>query len=609
MKTYGPWAEIKLSRFTWFGILAAFCIGIQLTGCATTNAMKQANTNASKALSHSQALSHQLAVEKKARKVQVKKLNSKLASLARSQSGLARQLAMINQRLTASEKHWRQRFSQNKARTRLLAKTVKAQKFSNSSAHFMSQLIKRVKVAASHPYKSPQPVSPALRKLHFKSYNQLHFNGRITGWPVGSRFKPSFYPAGYLFHHAVKIYLLKDGKPVPLKLSVNDFNFGSALAKKLSSPVPLAGFSLYYPFNPGHGINEFLSFLGASYFRALGQNQAWGLSARGLAIDTAVPHHAEEFPYFKDFWIVPPKRNAKKIVFYAQLDSPSYVGAYRFIVHPGSQTVVNVSLVLYARKTVKRLGIAPLTSMYLQGGNGGQRFNPLVRAAHDSDGLSIETHKGRWLWIPLHNPKRLVVDKMPFSDIKGFGLMQRARKYADYQAWGMKYQKRPSAWIKPTGGNWKKGHIVLIELPTNTQTNDNITAFWEPSSQPKPGHPMTFKYQISWQGNHLTLPSSVGRVVRTRYGHTKGNKETYIIDFKGGDLTGLPGWVHLKPVVKLQGHASLNKSWVTKNASTGDWRLEFTVQPKGNAPVSIQAYLAYDKRILTETWKTQLHAQ
>lgn len=607
MRIFGLRAGNRLSRFTWIGVLVSICIGSQLTGCATPNAMKQANTNAHKALSQSQALSHQLAMEKKARKRQVSKLNARLQSLSRSQSGLAHQLAMINRRLTSSEKRWSQRFSQNKAQTKLLSTTAHAGQVTGSGTHFMAQLIKRVKLAASHPYKPPQTISPALSQLHFKAYNQLQFKGKITGWPAGSQFKPSFYPAGYLFHHAVKIYLLKDGKPVRLKLPVKDFNFGSSLAKKLSNPVPLAGFSLYYPFNPRHGINEFLSFLGASYFRALGKNQSWGLSARGLAIDTAVPHHAEEFPYFRDFWIVPPKRNAKKIVFYAQLDSPSYVGAYRFVVHPGSQTVVNVSLVLYTRKTVKRLGIAPLTSMYLQGGNGGKRFNRLVRAAHDSDGLSIETRKGHWLWVPLHNPKRLVVDRMPFSDIRGFGLMQRARKYADYQAWGMKYQKRPSAWITPTGGDWNKGHIVLIELPTNSQTNDNITAFWEPVSQPKPGQPMAFKYRISWQGDHLALPSSVGHVVRTRYGRAKGNKETYIIDFKGGGLAGVPGWVHLKPVVKLQGHASLVNSWVAKNTSTGDWRLEFTVQPKGNATVSMQAYLAYDKRTLTETWKTQLH--
>ena len=44
-------------------------------------------------------------------------------------------------------------------------------------------------------------------------------------------------------------------------------------------------------------------FLGASYFRALGAGQHYGLSARGLAIDT-VGGQGEEFPRFAEFWIV-----------------------------------------------------------------------------------------------------------------------------------------------------------------------------------------------------------------------------------------------------------------------------------------------------------------
>lgn len=109
-----------------------------------------------------------------------------------------------------------------------------------------------------------------------------------------------------------------------------------------------------------------VSFLGASYFRALGQGHKYGLSARGLAIDTA-SMKGEEFPAFTEFYIQKPRRNAREIKIFAVLDSPSAAGAYRFTLKPGKDTVMDVDAALYFRKPVEKLGIAPLTSMYLFG--------------------------------------------------------------------------------------------------------------------------------------------------------------------------------------------------------------------------------------------------
>ncbi|WP_082954481.1 glucan biosynthesis protein [Acidihalobacter prosperus] len=575
-------------------------------GCATPQAVERASAKADAALAHSTTIEGQVAAERQARQALAADLDARLKTMSADQTRLARRLAATDARLSADEARYKRRFASLEARAAQPSPATGPVAVSEpAEADFMATLVKRARNAAAHPYQPPKAVSTVLTGMDYPAYERLRFKGAVPGWPDAALLHPSFYPAGYLFHHAVKIHLLEGDKPVALEFPVGDFNFDTAVAKQIAGPVPLAGFSLYYPFNQGAGVNEFLSFLGASYFRALGKGQAWGLSARGLAVDTAVPHHAEEFPYFRDFWIVPPRPGANKLEFYALLSSPSFAGAYRFVVQPGTQTVVDVDMTLFVRKSVKRLGIAPLTSMYLQGRDGGPRFDPLVRAAHDSDGLSIETADGRWLWMPLRNPKRLAVDEMSFDGIKGFGLMQRARRYADYQAWGMEYQKRPSAWVTPTGGDWGKGRVVLVELPTRTQTNDNITAFWEPADRPKPGEELKFSYRIAWQGDQQTLPP-LGHVVSTRSGHAADGDETYVINFRGGDLDDLPAWVHLEPVVSVDGDAKLIRSWTAKNEATGDWRLEFTIKQKGNAASRVRAHLAYGKRALTETWDAKL---
>ncbi|MBZ4307301.1 glucan biosynthesis protein, partial [Mycobacterium tuberculosis] len=92
-----------------------------------------------------------------------------------------------------------------------------------------------------------------------------------------------------------------------------------------------------YPINSKDKNDEIVRMLGANYFRVLGQGQVYGLSARGLAIDTALPS-GEEFTRFRDFCIERPKATDKRLTIYALLDSPRATGAYRFVIMPGRDT-------------------------------------------------------------------------------------------------------------------------------------------------------------------------------------------------------------------------------------------------------------------------------
>ena len=110
-----------------------------------------------------------------------------------------------------------------------------------------------------------------------------------------------------------------------------------------------SGFRVRYPINSPGAFQEFAVFQGASYLRAVGRDQVYGLSARGLAVNTAEPQ-GEEFPAFRRFWIEKPEPQSDTLLVYALLDSPSLAGAYRFEITPGAETVIEVEAALVLRE-------------------------------------------------------------------------------------------------------------------------------------------------------------------------------------------------------------------------------------------------------------------
>ncbi len=88
------------------------------------------------------------------------------------------------------------------------------------------------------------------------------------------------------------------------------------------------------------------------------------------------------------------------------MDSRRVSGAYRFVIKPGEETSMEVKSRLFLRENVTKLGLAPLTSMYLFGENQPSPQSDFRPEVHDSDGLSIHLGTGEWVWRPLVNPKR-----------------------------------------------------------------------------------------------------------------------------------------------------------------------------------------------------------
>ncbi|MEX2451930.1 MAG: glucan biosynthesis protein G [Rhodospirillales bacterium] len=463
---------------------------------------------------------------------------------------------------------------------------------------------------ASRPYVAPVSQLPApLKDLDFDRYRKIQFHKDQALWRNETSFEVEFFHRGFLYVTPVTIHVVegKDTRPLDFNkgmFSYKDLNIDPAA---LPNDMGFAGFRIHYPLNRPDYKDEVAVFLGASYFRILSRNQAYGASARGIAIDTAEAS-GEEFPAFRDFWLVKPDPEANVLIIYALLDGPSLTGAYRFDIHPGAKTAVSVNTRLFFRKKVKRLGIAPLTSMFLYGENITQVFDDIRPEVHDSDGLLIHNNAEEWIWRPLINPRSLRVSSFLDEDPQGFGLIQRDRNFENYLDIGVRFEQQPSFWVKPEGGAWNQGSIQLIEIPSREDINDNIVAFWSPKVSPQPGGTLNYRYTLYAESDHK--PETIGRVTRTRVGWAgqAGQKKKppkthrrFIVEFSGDGLAALDA----KQPVKVElatTNSHISDLAVTKVPQTGAWRVAFQLRPKGEQTADIRLFLTLRKERLTETW-------
>ena len=454
-------------------------------------------------------------------------------------------------------------------------------------------------------YQEPAQAPSWLRDLTYDQWRDIRFRPERALWKDQKLpFQVQFFHPGLYYDRPVAISVVSDGGVKPLGFSPNDFDYGrNEFASRVPQNLGYAGFRVHAPIKKPNYYDEVIVFLGASYFRAVGKNEVFGLSARGLAVDTALSS-GEEFPYFREFWLVTPKAKDKQLTVYALLDSPSVTGAYQFVIDPGEQTAVAVVARLFPRRKIEKLGIAPLTTMFFVGENSQRTYEDFRPEVHDSDGLLINFNSGEWLWRPLDNPRTLRVSSFRTAHPLGYGLLQRDRDFDHYQDLETRPELRPSAWIAPQG-NWGEGRVELVEIPTKADINDNVVAFWVPNKPPEPGAMGSYAYTLYWYSDNPSVSPS-GRVVATRRDRgTADNAYRIVIDFDGKKLESLPEDTVLRGVVTIASGddtAELLDQQVVKNPVTGGWRLTFQIRPLKGDPVELRAFLDQGGNSLTETW-------
>jgi len=462
---------------------------------------------------------------------------------------------------------------------------------------------------AARPYVDTSPRLPEnIANLGYDQYRDIRYRAADAIWRGQSMFEVQMFHRGFNFARRVNLNEVSEAGVRPILYSPSMFDFGkNADIGQLPPETGFAGFRVHFPLHTPAYKDEVLVFLGASYFRTLGRNQGYGLSARGLAIDTAT-ERGEEFPYFTDFWLMRPKPTDRTLTLYAVLDSKSITGAYRFELRPGADTQVEVTSRLYPRRAIDKLGIAPLTSMFLYGENpSGQRFDDFRPEVHDSDGLMVQNGAGEWLWRPLENPRNILISQFVDENPRGFGLAQRDRDFRNYQDNESRFERRPSYWVEPLGA-WGKGAVELVELPTREEIHDNVVTYWVPAGRAEARKPLNYSYLLHSYSTSSRWPPG-GKVIATRVGNAgvgtyedaSSRNRRVLIDFAGGDLEGLNAAQPVRAEVKANG-GDVDAVTVEQLPGTGIWRVAFRLVPKANAPVDLRCYLTLYGEALTETW-------
>jgi glucans biosynthesis protein len=458
------------------------------------------------------------------------------------------------------------------------------------------------KMLAERPfYEKPGAVPDSLLKLSYDQYRDIRFRPEESLWGRDRLpFELQFFHPGFNFDRTVQINVVDARKAEPVPFSPSLFDYGMNHIPKVSKNMGFAGLRILYSLNkPG---DELGAFLGVSYFRFLCQRAYYGLSARGVAINTGEPG-GEEFPAFRDFWVEKPAPDSRTLTMYALLDGPSVTGAFKFVITPGAETITQVHEVLYCRQNPGVLGLAPLTSMFWHGENSNANFDDFRPEVHDSDGLMLFTGAGEWIWRPLTNPDSARVASFSDENPKGFGLLQRDRQFESYQDLEAFYHMRPSAWVEPMG-QWGRGAVRLVELHAPDETADNITAFWVPETLPHPGEPIELSYRIHWFMDQIHPPA--GFVVSTRHGKTRTQEaelERFVVDFGGAYLDKEGPDPAIEPVVTVGEGAAFVNATVQKDPFNGTWRVAFALKADGSRrPVELRCFLRKPPHVLTETW-------
>lgn len=468
---------------------------------------------------------------------------------------------------------------------------------------------------AAQTYVAPDTAAArAVATLTYGQQRAIRFRDDRSLWSGDGGFQLQFFHPKGGFRVPVAIHLVEADSARAFPFDPGLFTTGNELEGvdlDLPETAGFAGFRVLAPLNDADRVDEIVSFLGASYFRLLGPGHVYGLSSRGLAVDVASPD-GEEFPDFRAFWIVRPAPSSPTLTFFGLLDGPSVVGAYRFDLTPGrpdgsTQTTMDVDARLFARSAVSTLGVAPLTSMYLHGTfrrGGDDDVRPRV---HDSEGLSMASGGGEWIWRPLTNRSSVQVTSLRDRQPRGFGLVQRSRGFDDYLDLEAEYHRRPSEWVEPLDGDWGAGGVTLVELPSPSEFNDNIVAFWAPDGGMDSGEERHFRYRLHTFDDRR-VEQDVARVVRTRIGWDAlpgqadpppRDQRRVIVDFEGPSLALVDGATPIEAVVDVSAGEVVDVQ--VQPIPGGGRRATFSLRPDAGRPADIRLYLRGDT-IVSETW-------
>ena len=471
-------------------------------------------------------------------------------------------------------------------------------------------LVAQARALSQAPHVAPPAIpSEAFKALDYDQYRSIRFRKDVAIWGKDdTQFNVELFHTGYIYQTPVDIFIVENQRVGKLGYDTSAFSFGPEIPP-IPSGVNLgySGFRIHGPVNRADKKDEFVVFQGASYFRAKAEKQDYGLSGRGLALNTAQPP-SDEFPVFRTFWLQKPLPGEKFFILYALLDSASVTGTYKFVISSMHNTIMDVSCTLFPRQPLPHPGIAPLTSMFFFAPSNNLRVDEVRPRVHDSDGLSIQNGKGEHIWRPLINAKRIEFSVFADKGLKGFGLLQRERRADRFEDFDAKYDLRPSVWVEPKD-EWGEGSVDLVELPTQNEYLDNIVAYWRPKEQLLPGKVHEFRYRLTWCFQP-PIPQNVAIVSQTLVGaSTQRSGRLFYVDFIGTEHLNLCD-EDTENCSNRLANVELNVSSGTivnaafrKNKIAGGHRLGFEYLPQeGIIEADLRCALISGGKTVSEVW-------
>ena len=458
---------------------------------------------------------------------------------------------------------------------------------------------------AQRRYREPGPLPEVLQNLSYDKYQKIRYNNDKYLWrDEGLSFAAGFFHLGYLYREGIKVHEFTPTHEQHIRYLPAFFDFeDKELESALPSSLDYAGFRLSTNLENGQRYAEFVSFLGASYFRAIGYGHRYGVSARGIAVNAGLSD-PEEFPRFTEVWLGKPLGNSQEMVVYALLEGPSLTGAYKFVLRPGVETVIEVKSRIFMRETVKSFGVAPLTSMFWRGENRASTESDFRPEVHDSDGAIILERDKDPVWRALDLDTKTRLSYIAVNAFTGLGLMQRDRNFESYQDMEADYHLRPSVLVE-TKGDWGSGFVKLVELPTANEFDDNIIAFWEPVVLPEKGDVLNFEYTMRWTS--ATAPSEypAAQVSSTRVGEDLSypGSHVFVVEFSGVERSDSPPEV----IATVGAPSTLQDTRVMWNPYSKAWRVMIRVDTVGpdDPAVELRCQLRFADATVSEVWAYQ----
>lgn len=402
-----------------------------------------------------------------------------------------------------------------------------------------AQVVESARTLAKKPFKAPAaPLPDTLAALNYEQYSAIRRRPEARLWADdASGFSLEPLHRGFIFTQAVDIFLVDNGRVTKLAYSANDYDFGGLKIPPSTEDIGFSGLRLSKA-GADAPAYDFALFQGASFFRALARGQVYGDMARGLSIRTADPR-GEEFPIFRSFWIERPSITSDAIVIHALLDSESVTGAYRFTLRAGEATIIDTEMTLVPRVGIDRFGIGAMTGTNLGHPIDRRRFDDVRPAVYDAEGLQIANGRGEWIWRPVANRETLQISAFADENPRGFGFLQRTRDSGQFQDDDQHWEKHPSLWVEPIG-EWGQGLVVLVEIPSDADFNQNVIAYWQPQKPLSAGSEASFAFRQFWCWSPPSKPSAAV-VIQSRSGRvgstpSNGRKRRFFVEFQGDVL-------------------------------------------------------------------------